>query len=231
MDSAEFTSFLAEHPDFFDQHPQLLESITVPHPHTGQAISLIERQSLLLRDRIKSLEARIAEMVRHGEENEAIAARLVQWSRTLLLQTLDVRLPDTALAELMHLFNVPFGALRVWDVTPDFAQLDCAQPVSDDIKRLASSMQAPFCGSNVGFDVAHWMASDPATIKSLAMIPLKVGADAQAFGMLALGSADPDRFQITMGTAFLARIGELASAALARMRAPQEREAASAASS
>jgi uncharacterized protein YigA (DUF484 family) len=51
------------------------------------------------------------------------------------------------------------------------------------------------------------------------MIPLRVGGDARAFGLLALGSPDPDRFHITMGTAFLARIGELASAALARLRA------------
>jgi uncharacterized protein YigA (DUF484 family) len=37
--------------------------------------------------------------------------------------------------------------------------------------------------------------------------------------MLVLGSADADRFHSSMGTAFLERIGELASAALARLRA------------
>jgi uncharacterized protein YigA (DUF484 family) len=51
------------------------------------------------------------------------------------------------------------------------------------------------------------------------MMPLRVGAGSQVFGMLALGSPDPERFQITMGTAFLSRIAELASAALARLRA------------
>jgi hypothetical protein len=50
------------------------------------------------------------------------------------------------------------------------------------------------------------------------MLPLRVGASPDAFGLLVLGSPDKDRFQITMGTAFLARIAELASAALARLR-------------
>lgn len=219
MTSHDVAQFLSQHPDFFDQHPEVLASIAIPHPQDGQAISLVERQSAILRDRIRSLEMRLADMVRHGEENDAIADRLVQWARALLLQNDPAALPQTALAELRRLFSVPFGALRLWGVAPAYADLECAQPASDDIVRLAGSMQAPFCGSNVGFEVAGWMASDPATIKSLSMMPLRVGVDSKAFGMLALGSPDPERFQITMGTAFLSRIAELASAALARLRA------------
>lgn len=219
MTSEDVVQFLGAHPDFFDQHPEVLASIAIPHPHGGQAISLVERQSMILRDRIRSLEMRLADMLRHGEENEAIADRLVQWARALLTQDDPARLPETALEELMRLFSVPYGALRLWGVAPAYSGLDCARPVSDDMLRLAGSMQAPFCGSNVGFEVAGWMAPDPAAIRSLSMMPLRVGADAKAFGMLALGSPDPERFQITMGTAFLSRIGELASAALARLRA------------
>jgi uncharacterized protein len=113
---------------------------------------------------------------------------------------------------------VPHGALRLWGVKPEFASLPQAAPVSDDVKRLASSMVAPFCGSNVGFEPAQWMAVEPAGVQSLAMLPLRVGASPEAFGLLVLGSPDKDRFQITMGTAFLARMAELASAALARLR-------------
>lgn len=210
--------YLAEHPDFFEQHPELLGVINIPHPQNGQAISLVERQSLLLRDRIRALEARIAEMLRHGEENDVIADKVVQWARALLLQADPAQLASTAVEELKRLFAVPFGAIRVWDVQPAYAGLACAEAVSDDIKRLASSMQAPFCGSNVGFEAARWMAADESAVASLAMLPLRVGANPDAFGLLVLGSPDKDRFQITMGTAFLARIAELASAALARLR-------------
>lgn len=218
MNPNDVALFLTENPDFFDRHPEVLATLAIPHPQNGQAVSLVERQTSMLRDRVKSLEMRLTDLIRHGEENDAIADRLVHWARALLAQADPARLPDTLLDELTTQFDVPFGALRLWGVAPEYAGLAWAQPASEDIIRLANSMQAPFCGSNVGFEVAGWMAAEPATVKSLSMMPLRVGADSQAFGMLALGSPDPDRFQITMGTAFLSRIAELASAALARLR-------------
>jgi len=219
MTHEEVAQFLTQHPDFFDLHPEVLVDVAVPHPQDGHAVSLVERQSLVLRERIKSLELRLADMLRHGEENDAIADRIVHWARALLTQSDPARLPATALDELMRQFNVPFGALRLWGVAPQYAGFEWSQPAGEDIVRLASSMQTPFCGSNVGFEAAAWMAADPAAVRSLAMMPLRVGGDAKAFGLLALGSPDPDRFQITMGTAFLSRITELASAALGRLRA------------
>jgi uncharacterized protein YigA (DUF484 family) len=44
------------------------------------------------------------------------------------------------------------------------------------------------------------------------------GSSTPAFGLLVLASSDAQRFTSGMGTDFLARIGELASAALARLR-------------
>jgi hypothetical protein len=219
MTHDDVAAFLSGHPDFFDRYPEVLATLAIPHPQDGHAVSLVERQTMMLRERIKSLEMRLADLLRHGEENDAIADRLVHWARALLVQTDEALLPNTLLDELMRQFNVPFGALRLWGVAPQFAGRDWAAPASEDIIRLAGSMQAPFCGSNVGFEVAAWMAADPGMIRSLTMMPLRIGADTRTFGMLALGSPDPDRFQITMGTAFLSRIAELASAALARLRA------------
>jgi uncharacterized protein len=219
MKSDDVAHYLRQHADFFEQHPELLGMLTVPHPQNGQAISLIERQSILLRERIRTLETKITEMIRNGEENDAIADKLVQWSRAMLQQSSAALLPDTLVTELKRLFNVPYAAVRLWGAAKAYAGLESTQPVSDDVLRLASSMQAPFCGSNVGFEVAHWMASDEKLIASLAMLPLRIGSHSESFGMLVLGSPDRDRFQITMGTSFLARIAELASAAMSRLRA------------
>lgn len=218
MKADDVARYLAEHPDFFEQHPELLASINLPHPHNGGAISLVERQSLVLRERIRALEARIAEMLRHGEENDVIADKVVQWARALLLQADPMLLPSTAVEELKRLFAVPFAAIRLWDVQPAYAALACAQGASDDVKRLAASMQAPFCGTNAGFEAARWMAADDGAVASLAMLPLRDGANGYTFGLLVLGSPDKNRFQNTMGTAFLARIAQLAGAALARLR-------------
>ena len=52
---------------------------------------------------------------------------------------------------------------------------------------------------------------------SLALVPLRSAAGQEAFGMLVLASPDPTRYTADMGTEFLQRIGELASAALSRL--------------
>lgn len=218
MQDHDIADYLAAHPDFFDRHPELLTGLQLPHPHNGQAISLVERQSLMLRERIKTLEARVAEMVRNAQENDAISARLVAWTRALLLQDNPSLLPDTLVSSMKQVFSVPHCALRLWSVAPPYAALECARPVTPDTVSLANSMRVPFCGSNVGFEAAEWF-EDGAGVQSLAMLPLRIGADPATFGLLVLGSADKDRFHITMGTAFLERIAELASAALARLRA------------
>lgn len=218
MKPDDIAHYLAEHPDFFQQRPELLGVLDIPHPQNGHAISLVERQSLMLRERVRALETRLAELIRHGEENDVIVDKLVYWARSMLAQPEPAQLPATLVTELKSTFAVPFAAVRLWHVRDEYLTLDFARPVDLDAIRLAASMNAPFCGSNVGFDAAGWMSADPAMIKSLAMLPLRVGVGTEAFGMLVMGSPDKDRFQITMGTAFLARIAELASAALARLR-------------
>ncbi len=213
--------YLARHHDFFDQHPQLLAQMQLPHPHDGQAISLVERQSLMLRERVKALESRVAEMVRHGHENDAIAEKLMSWVRALLTATGPAQLPAIVVDELKRVFEVPHAALRLWNANPAYATLDCARAVENDTITFANSMRVPFCGSNVGFEAASWLGPEGA-VKSVALLPLRfegAGEDPQTFGMLVLGSPDADRFHSAMGTAFLERIGELASAALARLRA------------
>ncbi len=89
LQADDIAHYLTRHQDFFEQHPQLLSQMQLPHPHDGQAISLVERQSLMLRERVKALESRVAEMVRHGQENDAIAEKLIAWVRSLLTETDD----------------------------------------------------------------------------------------------------------------------------------------------
>jgi uncharacterized protein YigA (DUF484 family) len=218
MHFQDVADYLSSHPEFFDEHPELLSGLQLPHPQSGQAISLVERQSLMLRERIKALESRIAEMMRNAQENDAIAARLTAWTRALLLEEEAAALPQTLVASMKEIFSVPHCALRLWAVRPVYAGLPFARPVTSDTVSLANSMRLPFCGSNVGFEAATWF-EDSAAVQSLAMLPLRVGADPATFGLLVLGSADKDRFHVAMGTTFLERIAELASAALARLRA------------
>jgi uncharacterized protein YigA (DUF484 family) len=110
--------------------------------------------------------------------------------------------------------------LRVWGVAPEYLAQPFAMGVSDDAKLFASSLMEPFCGLNTGFEAVGWLEA-PFSVTSLALIPLRTGSAGEtgsAFGMLVLASPDAQRFSSGMGTDFLARIGELTGAALARLR-------------
>ena len=170
----------------------------------------------MLREKIKGLEGKIIEMIRHGQENVAIADRLHRWTRALMLTAQPAELPAQVVRELMHHFFIPQAGIRVWDAAPAYAALDFTQLVGDDVKSLAASLTVPYCGVNSGFEAVRWL-DDPASAMSIAMIPLRHGASGQAFGMLVLASPDATRFSATMGTDFLLRIGEIASAALVRL--------------
>lgn len=209
--------FLKQHPEFFGAHPDLLAGITVPHPHGGRAISLHERQLEVLREKHRAMEMKLAQLVRNGQENDVIADRLHQWTRQLLLASDETALPDAVIEGMETIFSVPHVALRLWGVRPAHRGLACAEPVELDVVTLANSMQHPFCGPNADFQAATWLPEGGAATRSIALLPLRKGADPKAFGLLVLGSGDPERFQASMGTAFLERIAEIASATLSRL--------------
>jgi uncharacterized protein YigA (DUF484 family) len=216
LDPGQVAVYLAQHPDFFEQHPQLLGGLTLAHPQNGRAISLLERQVQLLRERARLLETQLAEMVRHGHDNDARVARLAHWAVVLLGVDDPLQLAPVAVAELKAAFDIPYAALRIFHPVAAIAALECARPVSPEAIQLAASMILPYCGTNIAFEAAHWLG-DEAHARSVAMIPLRAAAGQAAFGLLVLGSPDLDRFTSAMGTEFLVRIGDLAAAALARL--------------
>lgn len=216
----DIANYLANSPDFFERHAELLASVLLTSPHGNRAVSLQERQAEMLREKIKALEHRIMDMVRHGNENMVISDRVHRWAQSLLLVQSTRALPATLAAELQSQFLVPQVALKVWDVDARYADEPFAQGVSEDAKSFASSLAQPYCGMATGIEAVGWL-DDPDTAMSIALVALRPGVAngaGPAFGMLVLASPDPQRFQAGFATDFLERIAELASAALSRLR-------------
>lgn len=216
----DIANYLANTPGFFERHAELLGSVQLTSPHGQRAVSLQERQMEMLRDKIRGLEGKIIEMIRYGQDNVSIADRLHRWTRTLMLVAQPTELPNVLVRELMHQFMIPQAGIRVWGAAAAFATHDFAQPVGDDMKLFAGSLTLPYCGVNSGFEAAQWL-EEPTGARSMALIPLRAEAaestPTAAFGMLVLASPDPTRYSADMGTEFLARIGEIAGAALSRL--------------
>jgi uncharacterized protein len=213
----DIANFLLNTPDFFERHAQLLATVQLNSPHGNRAVSLQERQAEMLRDKIKAIEQRVMEMIRNGSENMVIADKLQRWTRDLFLTTHDRLLPQKIVDGVQGQFMVPQAAIKVWGVAPAYADEFFAQGVSEDARTFASSLSSCYCGINSGFEAAGWLP-DPNAAQSLALIPLRAGASPQAFGLMVLASPDGQRFNSNMGTDFLERIAELASAALSRLR-------------
>ncbi|HYY60896.1 MAG TPA: DUF484 family protein [Burkholderiales bacterium] len=208
MNADDLARFLRANPQFFEQNPDLLESIQVPHPHGGRAIPLAERQTVALRDKARVLEGRLGELISNAAQNDAISEKV----HRLTVALVGARdFPALARSLYFHLredFAVPHVALRVWgkSVPVDF---DEAQPVAERERQQASMMGAPQCGPAQGNPFVSWFGDAAEHIRSLALVPL---GQTSVFGLLAMGSEDPKRFYPDMGTLYLRRIGELCAA-------------------
>jgi uncharacterized protein YigA (DUF484 family) len=216
----DIANYLVNTPDFFERHAELLAAVQLSSPHNPRTVSLQERQAMLLREKIKQLEIRIMDMIRNGNDNMILSDKLLQWARILFLHTDPAGLPELMASELAQQFTVPQVGIKVWGVSSAYADADFAQGVTEDAKTFVSSLTEPFCGVNTGLEAINWMAQ-PQAVASLAMLPLRagpLGSVAPAFGLLVLASPDAHRFNSAMGTDFLARLAELASAALSPLR-------------
>ena len=208
MNADDIAVFLRTNPKFFDQHPELLETIYVPHPYGGRAIALSERQTVALREKVKLLEGKLAEIIKFAEENDAIGEKVHRLSVALGGARDFPALVHSLYFHLREDFAVPHVVLRVWGkaVPADFQE---AEAVSEAQRQQAESMPAPHCGPAAGSVFAPWFGEAAEHVRSLALVPLRHSA---AFGLLALGSEDPQRFFPEMGTLYLRRIGELCAA-------------------
>jgi uncharacterized protein YigA (DUF484 family) len=208
MNADDVAMFLRTHPQFFEQHPELLEKIQVPHPYGGRAIPLSERQTVALREKLKLVEGKLAELIQFGEENDAISEKVHRLAVALVGARDFPALAQSLYFHLREDFAVPHVALRIWgkSVSPDYIEAEAVAPAQ---RQHAESMGAPQCGPAPGHPFLPWFGEAAEHVRSIALVPL---GDTSVFGVLALGSEDARRFYPEMGVLYLRRIGELCAA-------------------
>lgn len=205
--------YLRNNPNFFDKNAHLLTEISLPNPHGSGVISLTERQQIAQRDKIRVIEAMMAQMIVHAEENDAISAKVHQLSVKLLNQQSYSAVQQLIADTLKQDFSVTASLIRIW-VKPSnsaIVQDPTFTPVSEAFNEWVMTLTQPYCGVKPEL-LGDTLGTD---LQSFAVIPLgKKAADQRPFGVLVLGAEDKDRFKAGMGTMYLEHIGELVAATL-----------------
>jgi len=217
LDPQAVADFLTRHPNFFNDFPAVLTELHIPHPHGTHAVSMSERQLIAMRDKVRMLENKLAELIQFGEENDAISDKL----HALTLALLAAATPQDLVAALaLHLregFAVPHHALRAWNLGAGSVP-GLTDPVAQAARDRVAAMAQPACGTLAVGDAAGWFGEMSPHLRAFACIPLRPAAAAAPVGLLVLASEEAKRFYPGMGTLYLQRLGELVGAALARMQ-------------
>ena len=212
MQEDDIKTYLKNNPYFFEENAHLLAEIHLPSPHGSGTISLAERQQLAQRDKINALEERFAELVLNAKENDAIANKIhafnIRLHKAASFDAIEQLISD----HLPEYFDLTDTCLRVW-ASPLQASMSANlvfSPLPDETKTWITELKQSYCGTPPEIVTEDWFI-DPA--ESVTIIPLR---GEQTIGVLALASDDKNRFFAEMGTDFLAKVGEIISAALSR---------------
>ena len=212
---------LQRHPDFFERHAAVLTRLRIPHERNSSTVSLVERQVSALREKTQKLEAKLRELIDVARANDALSEKIHGLAKRLI----HARSATQVVAALEASLREDFGATNWLMVLtrsdlPELARLgsrhvrivDRAAP---ELKMFDTFLESarPRCGQIRDSQRDYLFEGDAVEIGSAALVPL---GPQSSYGLLAIGSHDAERFQPTMSTEFLAKIGELVSEAIAQ---------------
>ena len=208
--------YLQQTPDFFDRYSSLLNSLEIPHATSGAAISLVERQVSVLRQRSSKLEDSLRELVEVARGNDELGAKIHIFALALLASKNRNEVITIIEEQLRTGFNADHSVLVLFasdgiDSAGQF--LRKARRDDQGISPFKTFLQADTarCGTVRDAQRDFLFGADNIEIGSVALIPL--GSKSE-FGFLAIGSHSADHFHPGKSIDFLTRLGELITCAL-----------------
>jgi len=200
--------YLRAHPEFFSNHPDLLETMELTHD-SGSAVSLVERQIAVMRERNVEMRHRLNHLLEAARTND----RLFEKTKRMVLNLLEA----SSLAEVVNSlyeslgtdYQIPFYSLLLFG---DCLALPATQArvvghdeAQGQIGTLLRSSRA-ICGILRADELQFLFGADAAKVGSVAAVPLSNG---NLFGILAVGNSDANYYRSSMGTLFLSYIAEV----------------------
>jgi len=214
-------TYLIEHPDFFASREDLVARLRVPHPDSGAAVSLIERQVSVLREENQRLSHQLEELLAVARDNERLTERLHHLTLNLIDSATFEEVVDVLEDELHDQFRADAVELRLFSALELEQQLafetDRGEPAEAAKFREFLDRGRPLCGHLSVDQLVFLFGPQAEEIGSAALIPVRGEG---IVGVLAIGSRDAERFHAGKGTHFLARLGEVVSHTLQVVSVP-----------
>ena len=220
LDAGTVARFLRANPDFFDRHRDILPRLHIPHP-SGRAVSLIERQVSVLREKCTTLESHLRDLIGVARANERLQRRLHALVGEIVsadsLETLVAATRRSLLesfgADAVHVLLVGARDESVGDdgdasaVTEGSGYRGVA---ADDpcLSRFAEMLAAggTRCGLPDAAQLEAFVGARSAEIGSAALVPL---VHERPLGLVMLASRDESRFAAGKGVVFLDQLGDV----------------------
>ncbi|MER2493266.1 DUF484 family protein [Catenovulum sediminis] len=199
-------AYLAEHPDFFQRHPELLRQMVISHDTQG-VVSLIERQQQLLRDKVASQELDIARLITTAKRNENIYRAFINLYMALLECPDSKQMIYLLRAILLEQIQLDGMKLVLFIAGSDEHAANLVEPrnLYQEVLLQRLARDDYYFGRLKKQELALFFKEEQA-IKSVALIRLGGQKD---LGILAFGSIDEQHFQGDMDTIFLAPMVKL----------------------
>jgi hypothetical protein len=217
INAEQVAEFLRNNPDFFVQHQHLLADMHLPHD-AGGAVSLVERQVEILRERNIDMRHRHSELVEVARENDL----LFEKTKSLILNIVAAdnldELANAVQVALKEEFQADVSALTLFSPAHEKllsrARVVPLQEAQQSIKGILSSSRA-ICGTLRPQEMSFLFPEQTRQIGSAAVAPLGNG---ELVGVLAVGSYDPNYYRANMGTMFLTYVGDILNVVLPRFQ-------------
>lgn len=210
--------YLRDHPDFFEAHQDVLGGMILTH-ESGSAVSLIERQVQILREQKNEQKTKLQTLISTAQINEKLNNNI----NALILELLDAASLDDVLSIIDHRIRADFEADAIVvkllasgnELLKEHSELTAWQQPALVIGEKVMTARQPVCGS---FSHEQMQALfDDADIQSAGIVPLAKDKNSKnCYGIIAIGSYDPQRFRADMGTLFLSLLGQVLTRILKR---------------
>ena len=215
--------FLRQNPDFLVKHPELLDTLAIPHDQSG-ASSLIEHQVSVLQDKNRRLTRQMREYHEVAQSNHDLLEKLHDLYLIMLHAKTARDLLDNTIRAIDREFMCDAVVIGLFVQSEDFDHPSCVNlgtgAAADQFEPLSKQTE-PICGRLKKSRLEILFGEQSSKMRSAALAPL---SEQKALGFLALGSHDEHKYHPGMGTLFLSLLGQMLGNCLEAWLAPHTTE-------